>query len=219
MSINGMKHAQIPAGSFVMGSDIGEDEKPKHRVTLPSFKMQTTPVTQEQWEAVMGNNPSYFKGAYLPVEQVSWYDCQQFIQKLNQLDPGRGYRLPTEAEWEYACRAGTTTKYYTGDSESDLASAGWYEGNSDKRTHPVGEKVPNVFGLYDMHGNVWEWCEDWYHDSYNGAPTDGSAWLRPRSEHRALRGGACISNCRSAYRISYYPDDRNVYIGFRLVCR
>ena len=222
-AIAGMVFVQIPGGSFNMGSNDGEsDEKPVHRVTIQPFKMQTTEVTQAQWKAVMGNNPSNWKGDNLPVETVSWDYCQSFITKLNSLDPGKGYRLPTEAEWEYACRAGTTTKYSTGDREADLARAGWYRGNSDSKTHPVGEKAPNGWGLYDMHGNVWEWCQDWYHDSYSGAPTDGSSWDRPSGTYRALRGGSWYFIdivCRSADRNWNNPDFRGNYYGFRLVCR
>src|SRR5436853_7544725 len=129
-------------------------------------------VTQAQSEAVMGSNPSKFQGADLPVESVSWNDVQKFIQILNSHSRKYSYRLPTEAEWEYACRAGTA-----GDYAGKLDSMMWYGENSGGKTHPVGQKQSNAFGLYDMHGNVWEWCEDWYHENYNGAPTDGSTWL------------------------------------------
>ncbi|MBM3327433.1 MAG: formylglycine-generating enzyme family protein [Calditrichaeota bacterium] len=216
-----MTFVLIPGGSFLMGSNDGDsDEKPVHRVEVKAFYIMTTEVTQRMWQAIMGDNPSYFKGDDLPVECVSWNDCQEFIKKLNQRDPGKGYRLPSEAEWEYACRAGTTTKYYTGDSESDLARTGWYDGNSGSKTHPVGQKQPNAWGLYDMHGNVWEWCEDWYHDSYNGAPGDGRAWTSPAGTYRVLRGGSwpyfdCA--CRSASRIWDEPAERNLNYGFRVV--
>jgi|GEM_PF-5472937 len=221
---------QIPGGSFLMGSnDGGSDEKPVHRVTVQPFKMQSTEVTQAQWEAVMGGNPSEWRGDNLPVEQVSWDDCQEFLSKLNQLDPGKGYRLPSEAEWEYACRAGTMTKYNTGDSESDLARAGWYHKNSYLKTHPVGQKVANKWGLYDMHGNVWEWCQDDLHENYHNdfgcrkAPTDGTAWVdKPRAGLRILRGGSRDSsdfNCRSATRGGSSPGSWGITGGFRLVCR
>ncbi|NQS99077.1 MAG: SUMF1/EgtB/PvdO family nonheme iron enzyme [candidate division Zixibacteria bacterium] len=215
-----MTFVPIPGGSFMMGSNDGDSrEKPVHRVTIKPFKMQTTEVTQAQWKAVMGNNPSHFKGYNLPVEKVSWNDCQKFIRKLNQLDPGKGYRLPTEAEWEYACRAGTTTKYYSGNNESDLKRVAWYVGNSGIKTHPVGSKEPNTWGLYDTHGNVYEWCEDWYYNSYNGAPTDGRAWTSSSGSSRVPRGG-CWSNyqngCRSAARRGFVPDYRNNDTGFRL---
>jgi|GEM_PF-1636761 len=218
-----MVFVQIPGGSFIMGSNEGDsDEKPVHRVAIQPFKMQTTEVTQAQWQALMGSNPSYFKGDNLPVEQVSWNDCLQFIQKLNQRNPGQGYRFPTEAEWEYACRAGTTTDNYTGISKSDLEGMGWYYGNSGGKTHPVGEMVANAFGLHDMHGNVWEWCEDWYHDSYIGAPTDGCAWLKPTGSYRALRGGSWLNFDdfrHPANRSRDNPGNGSGYIGFRLVCR
>ena len=218
--LSGMTFVTIPSGSFMMGSNDGRgDEKPMHNVYIKSFRMMTTEVTQAQWTAVMGNNPSNWKGDDLPVEQVSWNDCQEFIRKLNQLDPGKGYRLSTEAEWEYACRAGTTTKYYTGNSDSDLGRAGWYSSNSGSKTHPVGQKEPNAWGLYDMHGNVWEWCADWYHGNYNGAPQDGSARLSPSGNSRVLRGGSWRSGpsfCRSASRNWFDPDIRDYYLGFRL---
>ena len=220
----GMQFETILSGSLMMGSNDGSrDEKPVHQVNIKSFQMMTTEVTQAQWKAVMGNNPSKFKGDNLPVENVSWNDCQEFINKLNQRDPGKGYRLPSEAEWEYACRAGTTTKYYSGDSESDLGRVGWYgfdKGNSNKKTHPVGQKSPNSWGLYDMHGNVWEWCADWYHKSYNSAPADGSAWVSPSGQNRVLRGGSWSFNqfyCRSASRYGLNPAHRYDYYGFRLV--
>ena len=171
------------------------------------------------WQAVMGSNPSFFKGDNLPVESVSWNDCQEFIKKLNQRDPGKGYRLPSEAEWEYACRGGTATKYHSGNSESDLGRVDWYSGNSGSKSHSVGQKSPNGWGLYDMHGNVWEWCEDRWHADYNGAPTDGSAWTSGSSGHRVLRGGSCYyypKFCRSAERYGDDPDTRFKNYGFRL---
>ena len=219
-AIESMTFTAIPSGSFQMGSnDGGSDEKPVHNVYVKSFKMMTTEVTQAQWQALMGSNPSNWKGDNLPVENVSWDDIQDFLRELNRIDPGKKYRLPTEAEWEYACRAGTTTKYYTGDKDSDLNRAGWYNGNSGSNTHPVGQKAPNAWGLYDMHGNVWEWCEDWFHSSYNGAPKDGSAWNSPSGQYRVLRGGSWLHpprSCRSAHRHRYNPDLRYIHNGFRL---
>ena len=221
----GMKFAYIPAGSFMMGSNDGdEDEKPVHSVTLQPFYMMTTEVTQAMWKEMMGDNPSNWKRDNLPVEQVNWKDCQEFIKKLNLQYPGKGYRLPTEAEWEYACRAGTKTKYSSGNSEFTLARVGWYgydKGNSKKQSHPVGQKKSNKWGLYDMHGNVWEWCEDWYDDSYNGASNDASAWKYPTSSYRVSRGGSWRSSawqCRSTDRCSEVPSLTYCYDGgFRLV--
>jgi formylglycine-generating enzyme required for sulfatase activity len=151
----------IQPGSFTMGDDGGDGsaEKPAHKVTISKpFYLGKYEVTQDQWEAVMGANPSYFKGPENPVEDVSWDDCQKFLKKLNERLPGTGgtVRLPTEAEWEYACRAGTTTKYSFGDTRSDLGEYAWYGGNSHNKNHPVGEKKPNAWGLYDIHGNVCE---------------------------------------------------------------
>ena len=169
---------------------------------------------------ILNHNPSYFKGFNLPCENISWNYCQNFIKILNE--DGSKFRLPSESEWEYCCRAGTTTRFYTGNSESDLSRAGWYNGNSGNKTHPVGQKQPNAWGLYDMHGNVWEWCEDDYHDDYNGAPTDGSALIdNPRGSRRVLRGGSwsrSSRSCRSAYRRGNDPGDRFDNDGFRLVC-
>ena len=217
---------ELPTGSFCMGSNNGNpDEKPVHRVAVNySFYMGRYEVTQAQWQAVMGNNPSNFKGDLaepyikLPVEQVSWDDAQNFINKLNELNDGFRYRLPTEAEWEYACRAGTT-----GDYAGNLGEMAWYSENSGSKTHPVGGKQPNAWGLFDMHGNVWEWCQDWYHDSYNGAPGDASAWLsRGEQKYRVLRGGSWDGNAavlRSATRSWQQPDGpgRLSNLGFRVV--
>jgi formylglycine-generating enzyme required for sulfatase activity len=219
-SQQGIEMVYIPPGSFMMGSTNGvADEKPVHEVTINySFYMGKYEVTQAQWQAVMGSNPSSFKdcGGNCPVEEVSWNDAQNFINKLNEANDGYKYRLPSEAEWEYACRAGTTGDYYA----ADVDDIGWYD-KSGKKTHAVGGKQPNAFGLYDMSGNVWEWCKDWYHDSYNGAPTDGSAWLTGgEQKYRVLRGGSWLSYAsflRSALRYWVTLDDRGSYDGFRVV--
>jgi len=172
----------------------------------------------------MGTNPSHFKNnPQNPVENVSWNDAKAFCQKLSQIT-GKTYRLPTEAEWEYACRAGTTTRYYFGDNDNQLGDYAWGTENSNGTTHPVGQKKPNGWGLYDMSGNVWEWCEDDWHDSYAGAPDDGTAWIDNdnRSQSRkCLRGGSWGNDpniCRSAYRSWSNPDDHYYSIGFRVAC-
>lgn len=236
--LNGVKleMVKIPSGSFMMGSPDSEidrrtDESPQHRVTIGyEFYMGKFEVTQEQWKAVMGNNPSNFKGCNnCPVEEVSWNDAQDFIKKLNTLNDGFTYRLPSEAEWEYACRAGTTTAFSFGESLSSTqanfngnypygnAAKGEYKG----KTTSVGSYQPNAFGLYDMNGNVWECVEDIYQDSYNGLPTDGRANVsRGDSSKRVLRGGSWDfygRNLRSAYRYMYSADFRLSTNGFRVV--
>jgi formylglycine-generating enzyme required for sulfatase activity/tRNA A-37 threonylcarbamoyl transferase component Bud32 len=219
----GMEMVLIPAGSFMMGSENGaSDEKPAHRVTINySFYMGKYEMTQAQWYTVMGNNPSGFRGCDLetlgqcPVERVSWDDAKEFLRKLNAQNDGYMYRLPSEAEWEYACRAGTT-----GDYAGDVDAMGWYKNNSGDKTRPVGQKQANGFGLYDMHGNVWEWCEDWYHENYSGAPVDGSAWESGGLTWRVVRGGSWFyiaANMRSAHRSRYDPGVRNNDLGLRIV--
>ena len=211
----------IPAGSFVMGSDKSNDEKPSHTVYIRSFLMGRTEVTQKQWLDVMGSNPSRFDacGPECPVENVSWDGVQQFISKLNQ-KTGQNYRLPSEAEWEYAARAGTTTEWSHGNDESKLGNYAWFERNSGGKTQEVGQKLSNAFDIYDMHGNVWEWTQDCWHGSYAGAPTDGSAWTTGCSgNYRVLRGGSWGNYpafLRSAIRIRYTPDFRGIGSGFRL---
>ena len=210
-----MKFVYIPPGTFMMG------EGPQHQVTISkAYYMQTTEMTQAQWRAVMGKNNSFYGGCdNCPEEQVSWEDVQEFIRKLNQLDPGQGYRLPTEAEWEYACRAGSTGAYCFGDDEGRLGEYGWYEGNeTQNETHPVGQKKPNAWGLYDMHGNVWEWCQDWH------GPYPASAVTDPRGpssgSDRVFRGGGFESGARVIYstmRGGDVPAKRDMCLGFRLV--
>lgn len=222
----------IPAGSFMMGRYENEqaseaNESPQHQVTFTDgFWVGKYEVTQAQWAAVMGNNPSYLTGDLSrPVEQVSWNTVQAFVTALNThvANTGQGsgtFRLPSEAQWEYACRAGTTTRCYWGDDPSytQIGNYAWYAYNSTSQTHPVGQKLPNAWGLYDMLGNVWEWCEDWYHSSYTGAPTDGSAWVSPTSSNRVARGGGRVSigGCRSANRGGDHPSDASIELGFRL---
>jgi formylglycine-generating enzyme required for sulfatase activity len=203
----GMKFTLIPAGEFNMGSEEYNVEKPVHKVKINiPFYLGTYPVTHAEWKAVMGDNnkPSNFKGDDLPVEGVSWDGVREFIMKLNEKEGTDKYRLPSEAEWEYACRAGTTTRYSFGDSESELDDYAWYRDNSGRKTHPVGQKDPNSWGLHDMHGNVWDWVQDSWHSDYNGAPDDGSAWESGDGPSRVLRGGSRDSgagNCRSFLRL------------------
>ncbi len=221
----GMEFMLIPAGEFDMGSPSNEvgrynDEGPVHHVTISkAFYLGKYEVTQKQWRDVMGTSPSSFKGDDLPVEQVSWNEVQQFIQKLNEKESANKYRLPSEAEWEYAARGGTKTRYYFGDDESKLGDYAWFYDNSGSKTHDVGQKNPNPWGLYDMHGNVWEWVQDIYQSSYNSAPTDGSAWEGGGSV-RVVRGGSWFSyagGCRSAFRSLYDPGPRSLDLGFRLL--
>ncbi|MEE8584195.1 MAG: SUMF1/EgtB/PvdO family nonheme iron enzyme [Acidobacteriota bacterium] len=213
--LNGVKYefVKIPAGEFDMGSNNGEDEEmPVRKVRIShSFQLGKYPVTQEQWKAVMGNNPSSFKGASRPVEQVSWDDVQEFLGKLKRCSDGFEYRLPTEAEWEFAARAGTT-----GDYAGNLDEMGWYEANSGGETHPVGEKKPNAWGLYDMHGNVWEWVHDWF-SHYGSRPNPDADPPGPASGSlRVVRGGSWAArHCPSALRNRAEPGSRSSNLGFR----
>lgn len=227
----GMKMVLIPAGEFLMGSPdsdrYGHDqEKPQHvvRITRP-FYWGLFPVTQEQYERVTGGNPSRFTGdPSRPVEQVSWEDASEFCRRLSALPEeeaaGHVYRLPTEAEWEYACRAGSTTRYYFGDSEESIGDYAWWSENSERTTHPVGQKKPNAWGLHDLYGNVWEWCADWYGEDYysQSPPSDPNG---PSSgDMRVLRGGAFYVGNRASFgcacRYLNPPDVRYEYIGIRV---
>lgn len=235
----------IPGGSFMMGSPEDEEERssaesPQHLVTVKPFFIGKYPVTQAQWQAVaslpqvnrqLTPNPSHFKGANRPVERVSWNDAVEFCDRLTQ-KTRRKYRLPSEAEWEYAARAGTTTPFHFGETiATDLAN---YNGNYTygagsqgvyrEETTPVGSfDVANAFGLYEMHGNVLEWCTDHWHENYEGAPTDGSAWLDKNYNYslHLLRGGSWNfypEYCRSAYRDFDGAVNSNSFVGFRVVC-
>jgi len=223
---NGIKleMVAIPGGTFMMGSPEGEgkdNEKPQHEVTVQPFYMGKYPITQAQYQQLIGINPSYFKdredAKWRPVEQVSWEDAVEFCQRLSRLS-GKEYRLPTEAEWEYACRAGTTTQYHFGDTISpELANYGV----KINETTEVGKYLPNAFGLYDMHGNVWEWCQDDWHSNYEEAPNNGNIWLSEKSGIKVIRGGSWSYDpldCRSAYRNYYARGSRDGNIGFRVVC-
>jgi formylglycine-generating enzyme required for sulfatase activity len=192
-------------------------EKPAHEVTLSTpYYIGKCEVTQEQYQQVMGNNPSHFKGRDLPVEQVSWDEAQEFCKKASE-KTGLTIRLPTDAEWECACRAGTRTTYYTGDTEADLDRAAWYDKNSGNATHPVGQKTANAWGVHDMHGNVWEWCGDWFETYKAEAAVDPQG--PPQSARRVLRGGSwgdAPRGCRSAFRMWDFPGFRNYFVGFRV---
>jgi formylglycine-generating enzyme required for sulfatase activity/predicted Ser/Thr protein kinase len=219
----GMKFVLISSGEFMMGSPASEknrgSDETQHgvKITKP-FYMQTTEVTQAQWKAVMGNNPSHFKGDNLPVEQISWDDVQEFLKKLS-VKEGVTYCLPTEAQWEYACRAGTTGRFCFVDDDSKLGEYAWYVLNSVKKPHPVGMKKPNAWGLYDMHGNVWEWCQDWYDKDYYGKSLTGDPQGPSSGTRRVLRGGGWgsnVGNCQSAGRYWGGPADRGGDFGFRV---
>ena len=205
-------------GSPDSDDDAYDNAHPQHRVKIAKpFYLGVTEVTQEQYERVMGENPSEFKDEpQCPVERVSWEDAEKFCERLSEKE-GKTYRLPTEAEWEYACRAGSTTKWCFGDSESQLGDYAWYDDNSDSTTHPVGQKKPNGWGLYDMHGNVYEWCGDWY-DEYSDSPSTDPTGPSSGS-FRVLRGGSWIDtagDCRSAGRYRDSPGNGNDLLGFRV---
>ncbi|AFZ24276.1 hypothetical protein Cylst_2032 [Cylindrospermum stagnale PCC 7417] len=231
----------IPGGQFFMGSPENElerrdNESPQHKVTIQPFFLGKYPVTQSQWKVVaalpkvkidLNSDPSHFKGANRPVEQVSWNDAIEFCARLSH-KTGKIYRLPSEAEWEYACRAGTTTPFYFGETIStELANynSNYIYGSGSKgkyleQTTDVGKFPPNAFGLYDMHGNVWEWCQDGWHKNYIDAPTDGSVWAND-NDNRMLRGSSWFGiprYCRSAFRLDFYAGDRKSFNGFRVAC-
>ena len=218
--INNMVY--VSGGTFTMGatseqgSEVWDEEKPTHSVTLSSFYLCKYEVTQALWRAVMGNNPSRFKGNNLPVENVSWNDCQTFISRLNNLT-GKNFRLPTESEWEYAARGGNRSRGYKYSGSNVLSDVAWYDDNSGGKTHPVGSKSPNELGLYDMSGNVLEWCSDWY-GTYSSSsqtnPTGASS-----GSFRVDRGGSWdfdSGNCRSSDRSYGSPDGRIFRLGLRL---
>jgi formylglycine-generating enzyme required for sulfatase activity len=216
----GMKFVFISPGTFQMGSYYGEsDEKPIHTVKITKgYYMGIYEVTQEQYEKVIGTNHSLFKGAKLPVDNIFWDSAIEFCKKLSQME-GKTYRLPTEAEWEYACRAGTQSEYSFGDNVSLLDDYGWYDKNSNDKTHPVGKKKPNAWGLYDMHGNVWEWCQDWYDEQYYANSPTNNPQGPSSGEYHVLRGGGSnldLADCRSAVRLG-----SSIYkfysVGFRLI--
>lgn len=211
----------VAGGTFQMGSedsDAYSDEKPVHQVTLSDFSIAQTEVMQELWEAVMGSNPSNFKGAKRPVENVSWDKCQTFITKLNGLT-GQNFRLPTEAEWEFAARGGNNSMGYKYAGSNSIDDVAWYSNNSSSMIHEVGTKLPNELGLYDMSGNVLEWCQDWYSNSYYSSSVLTNPQGPDSSSRRVYRGGGWYfnaGNCRVTYRGSSTPTYASSYLGFRL---
>jgi formylglycine-generating enzyme required for sulfatase activity len=221
----------IPSGEFLMGDDRHHpDEQPIHQVKIPSFHIGKYPITQAQYRSIMGENQGFGLGADYPIEQISWHDALDFCTKLSQ-QTGRTYTLPSEAQWEYACRAGTNTAFYFGATitpelanyNGDYPYQGASPGENRAQATPVGSFPPNMFGLYDLHGNVWEWCLDAYQPNYQGAPTDGSAWGENSTDpdlKRVMRGGAwdyVARGCRSAVRCSLAPQNRTAGCGFRVV--
>ena len=218
--INNMVYVQ--GGTFMMGatseqgSDAYGDEKPAHQVTLSAFSIGRYEVTQEEWQTVMGSNPSNFKGVKRPVDNVSWNDCQEFIRKLNAMT-GRRFRLPTEAEWEYAARGGNRSQGYKYSGSNNLNSVAWYRDNSGETTHDVGQKSPNELGIYDMSGNVWEWCSDWYGNYSSSSQTNPTGSYS--GSIRVSRGGSWYSDaryCRVSTRSNFTPDRRYISLGLRL---
>jgi formylglycine-generating enzyme required for sulfatase activity len=218
----GIRLKLLPAGTFTMGQAGGDKDETPHEVMLTkAFYIGVYEVTNAQWQRVMGSVPSNWKGGNRPVEQVSWDDANEFCRRLSALpeekQAGRVYRLPTEAEWEYACRAGSTTKWSFGDDESRLDDYAWFDGNSGRETHPVGKKKANSWGLHDMNGNVWEWCGDWRGDYTKIAVTDPQG--PPRGSGRVFRGGGWFSStghCRSTHRSGGDPSFQHATLGFRL---
>ena len=214
----------LPKGVFWMGSPANSgdsDEHPRHRIEISRpFYLQTTPVNQYQWQCVMGYNFSHYRSKdRLPVEMVSWNDAQKFIGSLNEIEKTNKYRLPTEAEWEYACKAGREDQWYCGNEHDKLPKFAWFAKNSRGRTHVVGQKKANRFGLYDMHGNVWEWCQDWYDKDYYTKRIGQGPEGPPRGKKKVCRGGAWYCNhnlVRSANRGKADPANKENHIGFRL---
>jgi formylglycine-generating enzyme required for sulfatase activity len=215
---------KIPAGEFQMGS-ISELpyalETPVHSASISyEFFIGAFTITQEQFAAIMGTNPAHFRHAEnLPIENVSWFDARTFCQKISE-KTGRRIRLPSETEWEYVTRAGTTTEYFFGDDSAKLPDYAWFEINSSEQTAPIGLKKPNPWGIYDIVGNVWEWCEDAWKSDYNDFSPDGSAFTNEKQPRRAVRGGAWNMDafrCRSSYRSFDWNDAANNRLGFRIV--
>lgn len=220
----GFEFVPIPAGSFVMGGAKSEgkfpEEAPPVQANIDGFLLGRFEVTQQQWFDVMGANPSAFKDPRKPVDSITWYDIEEFIKRLNERAGAQIYRLPSEAEWEYAVRAGTTTDYYYGDDAAELERHGWIGQEGNVGTRPVGQREPNPWGLFDVYGNVWEWVADCWHDDYQGRPADARPWVDPAGcKHRVLRGGGWntpADRARSSSRGTYPADLNDVSNGFRL---
>ena len=222
----GMELVLIPSGSFRMGGDkkleqAEDHENPRHMVKISkSFLMGKYAVTQQQWSQILDNNPSESIDDTKPVERVSWYDVQMFIEELNKREATDSYRLPTEAEWEYSARAGSESTYTYGRDTNTLSQYAWYRNNSDGKTHPVGQLNPNAWGLYDMHGNIHEWCQDWFDRNYYSQSPPNDPWGPSKGLAKALRGGDWGSEdwyCRCASRSLSSPDRRSNRLGFRLI--
>ena len=229
---SGLAMVQVPAGSFSMGDPQGEIDETPHKVTLGSFYVDVCPVTQREYERLTGENPARWRGSDNPVEQTRWSDAVRYCNvrsteegfkpcydlKTWACDFGAGgYRLPTEAEWEYACRAGTTTRYSFGDEEKKLKHFAWMEENSGGRPRPVGKKLPNPWGTYDVHGNVWEWCNDFYKVDYYGESPEGDPKGPPTGDDKVLRGGcwrSAADECRSAFRYNEAPGYTDICFGY-----
>jgi len=214
----GLEFVLVPGGTFMMGSPLdnepcSKDECPQHPVTVKPFFISRTEVTQSAWDSIRGDDERCWRGSDLPIEGVSWNDCTAWCKKA-------GLRLPAEAEWEYACRAGNKGSFCFQNEQEHLYEIAWYHFSSGYRTHTVGQLNPNAFGLYDMHGNVWEWCEDTWHENYSGAPNDGSAWVDSSYGEQVYRGGSwnqISEGCRSANRNKLKPNSRSNDLGFRPV--
>ena len=226
-TVNGVSFTMVyvQGGTFTMGatseqgSDAWDSEKPSHSVTLSSYMIGQTEVTQALWQAVMGNNPSSFTGdSRRPVEKVSWNDCQEFLRKLNSIT-GQNFRLPTEAEWEFAARGGVNSRGYKYSGSNNIGDVVWYDDNSGSTTHPVGTKQPNELGIYDMSGNVYEWCSDWYDKNYYSSSPSSNPQGPSSGSNRVLRGGSWYinaRNCRVSNRYIISPVNRLSYNGLRL---
>jgi formylglycine-generating enzyme required for sulfatase activity len=215
----GMQLVKLPGGHFVMGDDT-PGSAPKHDVQVYPFYIATHEVTQAQWQAVMGNNPSYYKDPRRPVDNVTWLDTQTFLEQLNRMEGTNKYRLPSEAEWEYAARAGSKGHYFFGDDAGQLQRYAWFGADPRNGTEPVGRRLPNAWGLYDVYGNVWEWVEDCWHGDYRGAPANSRVWGGGDCSQRVLRGGGWANKgdyLGSTVRGTYGADYMDTSNGFRVV--